>query len=66
MTTLSATNRWRDTQYSLTPECKNIFNHLKEAVDAQGFSGGVGIMMDVNNGEIIAMTSYPEYSNNFL
>jgi penicillin-binding protein 2 len=45
---------------------KIFFNHLKEAVDAQGFSGGVGIMMDVNNGEIIAMTSYPEYSNNIF
>lgn len=45
---------------------KIFFKHLKEAVDAQGFSGGAAIMMDVNTGEVIAMTSYPEYSNNIF
>lgn len=45
---------------------KIFYNHLKEAVDAQDFTGGAGIMMDVNTGEIIAMTSYPEYSNNLF
>ena len=27
-----------------------------------GFVGGAGVIMDVNTGEVIAMTSYPEYS----
>lgn len=30
------------------------------------FGGGAGVIMDVENGEIIAMTSYPEYLPNIL
>jgi len=31
-----------------------------------GFSGGAGVIMDVSNGEILAMTSFPEYSSSVL
>lgn len=31
-----------------------------------GFTGGAGVIMDVNNGEILAITSYPEYNNNLI
>lgn len=31
-----------------------------------GFQGGSGIIMDVHSGEIIAMTTYPEYSSEVL
>ena len=30
------------------------------------FSGGAGVIMDVNNGEILALTSYPEYNSGIL
>jgi cell division protein FtsI/penicillin-binding protein 2 len=29
-------------------------------------AGGAGVMMDVRTGEIIAMTSYPEYDSNIM
>ena len=31
-----------------------------------GFTGGAGVIMDVNNGEILAITSFPEYSNDLI
>ncbi|MGB8815796.1 MAG: penicillin-binding transpeptidase domain-containing protein [Minisyncoccia bacterium] len=31
-----------------------------------GFSGGAGVIMDVHTGEILAMTSFPEYSSQIL
>ena len=31
-----------------------------------GFSGGAGVIMDVNTGEILVMTSYPEYDSQIL
>ncbi len=31
-----------------------------------GFTGGAGVIMDVRNGEILAITSFPEYDNNLI
>ncbi len=31
-----------------------------------GFTGGAGVIMDVTNGEILAITSFPEYDNNLI
>ncbi len=31
-----------------------------------GFVGGAGVIMDVNSGEILALTSYPEYSSQVM
>lgn len=31
-----------------------------------GFTGGTGIIMDIKSGEIIAMTSYPEYNSQIM
>ena len=31
-----------------------------------GFVGGAGVIMDVNTGEILALTSYPEYDQNLM
>lgn len=39
---------------------------LKEYIDEKGFTGGVGIIMDVTNGNIITMVSVPEYDSNIL
>ncbi len=39
---------------------------LKEYIDEKDFSGGVGLIMDVKNGNIITMVSVPEYDSNIL
>ena len=31
-----------------------------------GFAGGAGVIMDVQTGELLAMTSYPEYSSQIM
>jgi penicillin-binding protein 2 len=40
----------------------SLYNNIKSIADSAGFSGGAGVIMDVNTGEVLAMTSYPEYS----
>jgi len=39
---------------------------LADYVDEQGFVAGSGVIMDVKSGQIIAMTSAPEYDSNVL
>jgi penicillin-binding protein 2 len=43
-----------------------LFTEIKGLVDRQGFIGGSGVIMDVNTGQILALTSYPEYSPNVM
>ena len=43
-----------------------LFDSISDLVDRVGFSGGAGVIMDVNTGEIIALTSYPEYSSQIM
>lgn len=45
---------------------KAMFNKIKENASAYGYKGGVGIIMDIKNGEILGATSYPEYDSNIL
>lgn len=40
---------------------KKMYDQIKETADKQGFQGGAGVLMNVDTGEILAMTSYPEY-----
>ncbi len=44
-------------------EMYRAIQHIAQQV---GFSGGAGVMMDVTTGEIIAMTSYPEYDSEVM
>ena len=39
-----------------------LYNNIKDVADSVGFAGGAGVIMDISTGEIIAITSYPEYS----
>ncbi|MFA6459040.1 MAG: penicillin-binding transpeptidase domain-containing protein [Candidatus Paceibacterota bacterium] len=39
-----------------------LYANIKDIAERVGFTGGAGVIMDVTNGEIIALTSYPEYS----
>jgi penicillin-binding protein 2 len=43
-----------------------IYQEIKSLAQKVGFSGGAGIIMDVNTGAVLAMTSYPEYSSQIL
>lgn len=43
-----------------------MYNAIKKLADDKGFEGGAGAMMNVHTGEVIAMTSYPEYDLNIL
>jgi penicillin-binding protein 2 len=44
----------------------SLYSNIKDIAERVGFAGGAGIIMDVNNGEIIALTSYPEYSSQIM
>jgi penicillin-binding protein 2 len=41
---------------------QGLFDAIAARADASGFQGGSGVIMDIHTGEIIALTSYPEYS----
>lgn len=46
---------------------QSTFNkELQKVIDSGGYSGGSALMMDVRNGEILMMTSYPEYKPEIL
>jgi len=39
-----------------------LFRYIKEGAINNEFEGGAGVIMDVRTGEVIAMTSFPEFS----
>lgn len=43
-----------------------LYSSIENSVKNNDFVSGAGIIMDVNNGEILAITSYPEYDNNLM
>jgi penicillin-binding protein 2 len=43
-----------------------MYRAIRDLADKNGFEGGAGVMMDVHTGEVIALTSYPEYDLNIL
>ena len=43
-----------------------LFNTIKNGAEQAGFVGASGIIMDVTNGEVLALTSYPEYSSQVM
>lgn len=43
-----------------------LFEQIKGLSDRVGFKGGAGVIMNVHNGEILAMTSYPEFDSNIM
>jgi penicillin-binding protein 2 len=40
-----------------------LYRAISEQATRLGFVGGAGVIMNVHNGEILAMTSFPEYNN---
>ena len=45
---------------------KELFILIQQLAKDSNYSGGAGIIMDVKNGEILASTSFPEYSGEVL
>jgi len=40
----------------------SLYKNISDIANRVGFTGGAGVIMDVRTGEVLAMTSYPEYS----
>lgn len=45
---------------------QSLYQNIKNLAQSNKFVGGAGVIMDVNNGEILALTSYPEYDSNLM
>lgn len=45
---------------------QELFKAIRDLAERSGFVGGAGVIMDVKTGEILAMTSYPEYDQNAM
>jgi penicillin-binding protein 2 len=45
---------------------QELYEAIEHVAEERGFSGGAGVIMDVNTGEILALTSYPEYDQNLV
>ncbi len=43
-----------------------FFNVIKSTAEERGFQAGAGVVMDVVSGELVVLTSYPEYEPNIL
>lgn len=45
---------------------EKLFQDIKALANQVGFQGGAGVIMDVNDGSILAITSFPEYNSSIL
>lgn len=45
---------------------KELFNLIKDLSESRTFTGGAGIIMNAQNGEVISSTSFPEYDSEVL
>ncbi len=43
-----------------------LYKAINDVANRTGFTGGSGIIMDIHTGEVIADTSYPEYSSEVM
>ncbi len=43
-----------------------LFSFIKKLSESNSFAGGAGIIMNIQNGEILTSTSYPEYNSEIL
>ncbi len=45
---------------------KELFTIIKRTAEANSFSGGTGIIINIANGEVLTSTSFPEYDSEIL
>jgi penicillin-binding protein 2 len=43
-----------------------MYGFIESLVKERGFDGGAGIIMDIQTGEILSLTNYPEYSSSIM
>lgn len=43
-----------------------LYESIASLAHESGFVAGAGVIMDVNTGEVLAITSYPQYDNNLI
>jgi penicillin-binding protein 2 len=43
-----------------------MYSSIHDIATKVGFAGGAGVIMDITNGEVIALSSYPEYSSEIM
>ena len=45
---------------------KKMYDSIVSMAQNASFSGGAGVLMDIKTGEVLSMTSYPEYNSNTI
>lgn len=56
-----------DLKLSIDSDLQNkIYLSIKDLARQEGYVGGAGVIMDVKSGEVLALTSYPEYNSQIL
>ncbi len=45
---------------------ERLYGFIKESAKERGFDGGAAVVMDIKNGEILALASFPEYRSGVL
>lgn len=45
---------------------QKLYQTIASTAQDRGFTGGAGVIMDVHTGEILALTSYPDYDSNIV
>lgn len=43
-----------------------LYEIIRETAQNRGFSGGAGAIMDIQSGELLALTSFPEFDSNIM
>ncbi len=57
----------KDLKLSIDASLQNhMHNVIADLAGKVGFTGGAGVIMNVETGEVIALTSYPEYNSQIL
>lgn len=57
----------KDLKLSIDKKLQNkIYSSISSLAEQEGYTGGAGVIMDINSGEILALASYPEYNSQIL
>lgn len=48
------------------PLSEELYKYIRDLALERGFLGGSGVLMDVETGEILALSNYPEYDSNIM
>ena len=57
----------KDIKLSIDSELQNhMYDVISDLSKQVGFAGGAGVIMNIDTGEVLALTSYPEYDSQIL